>query len=422
MAKLFTKFWNRETSQADNSASNPAVQGGSFKPNTVHINNASSALSVPAWYRALDVRSSTMAQLVMEYQKKNDRPHGGNYEQDNRGDGRTINYLLQVQPNPTMTAAQFWKQLTLNHDNHGNGVAYVERDYYGAVKYIWLCSVAVLDITSLTYSISYNSIRGQVNLTNVDASDIIHWRNTYSFDNGLTGVGILRFAIQSLSTAATNDKQAQDIASKGGKYKILLSEKDRPGGMDVLNLLNKDQKEQQKEDLKKALEDGEDVILMSGMMDAKPISQDAQAQQLLDSRKFDVVQISRFTGVPLSILSDKSNNTYKAPEQEMQVFLQFTISPMARELEDEFNAKLLGQAGFPTHRYRFNEDSILRLDPQGRANVDKVLFEMGAKCVNELRAERDLPAINGGDRHFISTNLQPLDSPKVAANQEGGAS
>ena len=94
---------------------------------------------------------------------------------------------------------------------------------------------------------------------------------------------------------------------------------------------------------------------------------------------------------------------------------------MAREVEDEFNAKLLGQTGFPTHRYHFNEDSILRLDPQGRANVDKVLFEMGAKCVNELRAERDLPAINGGDRHFISTNLQPLDSPKVTANQEGGA-
>ena len=223
MENLFKKLIFREAQASGDSK--PTIQGGSFKGNSVVVSNAPSALAIPAWYRATDVLASTMAQLVMEYQKRNDRSHGGNYEQDNRGDGRTINYLLQVQPNPTMTAAQFWKQLTLNRINQGNGVAYVERDYYGAIKYIWLCSVAVLDTTNLTYSISYNSVRGQVNLTNVDSLDILHWRNTFSFDNGLTGVSTLRFAMQSLSTAATNDSQAKDIASKGGKYKILLKNK-----------------------------------------------------------------------------------------------------------------------------------------------------------------------------------------------------
>lgn len=420
MANKFTSLFRREASPAASAESKPTVQGGSFAAKAVHVNSAQSALTVPAWYRATDVLASTMAQLVMEYQKKNDSIHGGNYAQDDRAEGRTINYLLQVQPNPTMTAAQFWKQITLDRIHQGNGVAYVERDNFGAIRYIWLCSTAVLNTTDMTYTIAYNSQRGPVTMSNVDSSDILHWRNTFSNDHGLTGIPTLRFAAQSLSTAATNDKQARDIAAKGGKYKILLSEKDNPSGMDVLNLLNRDQKEQQKDDLQKALESGEDILLMSGMMQAQPISQDAQAQQLLESRKFDVVQISRFTGVPLSILADKSNNTYKAPEQEMQEYRQFTISPMAREVETEWNAKLLGSAGYPTHRYHFNEDSLMRLDPKGRAEVDKILMEMGTKCVNELRADRDLPAIEGGDRHFISTNLQPLDAPAVAGQQKGG--
>jgi len=128
--------------------------------------------------------------------------------------------------------------------------------------------------------------------------------------------------------------------------------------------------------------------------------------------------------VPLVLLMDYTNNTYKAPEQAMQAFLQHTIAPMARDLEQEFNAKLVGPAAFPTLRYAFNEDSLMRLDPKGRIEIAKIQLETGIKCVNELRAEYDLPAIGAeGDRHLVSTNLQPLDDLKVGKNQqtkEGG--
>lgn len=415
-AKMFQK---REATPACDSESKPSyATGGSFKGQTVQIGSPQSALTVPAWYRASDVLATTMSMMVMEFQKRN-KSCGGNYELYDGGimDGARLNFLLQVQPNPLMTASQFWAQMTLARMNEGNAVAYIERDEADEIKYIWLCNSASLNPITLTYTISWNGFGGVRTLAEVDAKDVIHWRNTFSNDHGLTGISTLRYAIKALTTAATNDNQAKDIASKGGKHKILLSEKDQPGGMDVLNLLNKDQKLKQQEDLQTALDEGKDVILMSGMMSAQVISQDAQAQQLLESRKFDITAVARFTGVPLVLLMDYSNNTYKAPEQAMQAFLQHTISPMANSLEMEINAKVLGQKLYGPFRFHFNDSSLLRLDPIGKANLMKVLTEIGVHCVNENRAEYDLPKIEGGDRHFISTNLQPVDAPTVGQNQ-----
>lgn len=421
MDNFFTHYFKRETATpASPCESKPALaKGGSFKGQTVQIGSPNAALTVPAWFRASDVLATTMSMMVMEFQKKNTK-HGGNYEQYNESimHGGYLNYLLQVQPNPTMTAAQFWSQMTLARMHEGNAVAYVERDLDQNIKAIWLCSSASLNPIKMTYAVSYNAPGGVRTLSDVDAADVIHWRNTFSNDYGLTGVSTLRYAIKTLSTAATNDNQAKDIASKGGKHKILLSEKDQPGGMDVLNLLNKDQKLQQQEDLQQALDEGKDVILMSGMMSAQVISQDAQAQQLLESRKFDITAVARYTGVPLVLLMDYSNNTYKAPEQAMQAFLQHTISPMANSLEMEVNAKLLGPKLFPTFRFHFNDSSLMRLDPMGRANLGKVLLETGVKCVNELRADNDLPEVEGGDRHLVSTNLQPLDDMHVTGGND----
>lgn len=417
MDNFFIKaLQRREATPATAQESKPALaKGGSFQGQVVQVNSPQAALTVPAWYRASDVLATTMSMMVMEFQKKNSK-HGGNYEQydGNIMGGGFLNYLLQVQPNPTMTAAQFWAQMTLARMHEGNAVAYIERDEMGDIKALWLCSSASLNPTTFKYQLSYNCLGGIRNLTEVDADDVLHWRNTFSNNHGLTGISTLKYAIKTLSTAATNDNQAKDIASKGGKHKILLSEKDQPGGMDVLNILNKDQKLQQQEDLQQALDEGKDVILMSGMMSAQVISQDAQAQQLLESRKFDITAVARYTGVPLVLLMDYSNNTYKAPEQAMQAFLQHTISPMANSLEMEINAKLLGPKLYGTFRFHFNDSSLMRLDPMGRANLAEKLLQTGVKCVNELRAEYDLPEVEGGDRHLVSTNLQPLDDLRVA--------
>lgn len=417
MANPFTQIFRREAASPEAQAETvrSKAQGGSFTGSAVQVSTVHSALGVAAWYCAGERLANTMSQLVLEYQKKNDAAHGGNYEMDNRAEGARLNYLLQIQPNPTMNAADFWKNMTLARFHSGNAVAYIERDNEMRVRAIWLCSSASLDPITFKYQIQYNSDHGFVTDV-VDAIDVIHWKNTYSMDNGLTGVGTLRYAAYALGLAATSDRQAADNAAKGGKMKLLLTEDSKTSQIGVRKL-NKDQKEKQRDNLQDALNEGRDVLLMSNLMDAKVISQDAAAQQLLESRRYSAIEIARYTGVLPWLLMDNTNNTYKAPEQAMQQFIMLTIAPMARTLEAEFNTKLLGMAGYPVHRFKFNDESLMRLDPIGRANISKTLLEAGIMCPNELRKDYDLPAIEGGDRHFISTNLQALDAPKVT---EGG--
>lgn len=391
-------------------AAQTSVKGASFSNNVVQVTSQTAALSVSAFFRGVELRANTMSMLVMEYQKKNDSTHGGNYELDTAMGGRYLNYLLQVQPNPTMTWPQMIKQAEQQRIYQGNAVIYIERDTAGEIKFFWLCSSAKLDTNKYVYNIEYNAPGGKIRLNGVAAREVLHIRNTFSNDNGLTGVGTLRYMQQTLSTAATNDRQAQENAGKGGRMKILVQEnKVKDFGV---GRVKKDQLEKITNELNQKIWE-QDVNLLNNVADVKVISQNAQQMELLESRKFDVPCIARFLGVPLSMLMHSANETYKTPEAATQEFLLRTIQPLSHDWEVEMTSKLLGIEGYPQHRYHFNEESLMRLDPAGRANIGKTLLETGVKCVNELRAEYDLPSVEGGDRHFISTNLQPVDAPVV---------
>lgn len=391
------------------------VRSADYSPNGIRVNGQDRALMVSAWYCGLAKKANTFSQLVLEYQKQNDKTHGGNYEPYNRAEGRVLNYLCQVRPNQLMTSSQMLKQAVIMREVYGNAVFYIERDDDLNVAAIWLCDTATLDINTMTYTISYK-VPGGILQKTVNSDDVWHWRNTYTYDNGLTGVGTLHYACNALSTAATNDKQAYDISSKGGKYKILLREEQKVGML--TDMLTMEQKDGASESLENALNSGHDVITVNGMLEPTIISQGAAEMNLLQSRGFDIPQIARYLQVPLVMLYDYTNNTYKAPEQAMQEFRQGTIAPMAVELEQEINAKTIGRYAYPSVRFHFNEDALMRLDPMGMMVLAEKQQAMGVKCVNEIRQSLNLPAIGPeGDRHLVSTNLQPLDNMAVQGKE-----
>lgn len=409
----FNLFQRRESTAAPSASPSDQSQpkGGSFGCNDVRVESPSAALSVAAFYRAVELRANTMSQLVMEYQKKRDSEHGGNYALDDRGPGRLLNYLLQVQPNPTTTWSQMIKIAEQQRIFQGNAVIYIEKNISGEIEALWLCTSAFLDAQSFTYSLTYNSQRGLISKSVVPAENVIHIRNTFSNDNGLTGVSTLRYASKALSLAATNDKLVKDNASKGGKLKLLVQE-DKQNGFG-LGRANKKELEKITTQLNEDIY-AQDVVLLNNVAGVTPISQTMQTQEILESRKFSIAEIARYTGVPLIMLMHPQNETYKSPEAATQEFLLRTIQPLSHDWEQELNAKILGREGYPTHRFHFNDDSLMRLDPMGRANIGKVLLETGIKCVNELRHDYDLPAVEKGDTHYVSTNLAELGSEKLS--------
>lgn len=123
--------------------------------------------------------------------------------------------------------------------------------------------------------------------------------------------------------------------------------------------------------------------------------------------------VARFYGTPRPLLMLDTNSHYNDYTNATMEYLQRTIAPLARELEDLFDAKFLNMYDFGQRRFHLCEQPLLRMDLKTQAEIDKMRLETGVMTVNELRQQYDLPAVEGGDTHYLSTNLAELGSEKL---------
>ena len=54
------------------------------------------------------------------------------------------------------------------------------------------------------------------------------------------------------------------------------------------------------------------------------------------------------------------------------------------------------------------EIPLLRMDLERQAKVDQLNLQTGAKTINEIRAEHDMPSVENGDEPMASANLMTL--------------
>ena len=86
------------------------VTGGSYAERILQARDPLTALTVSAVYRAVELRAKTMGIMPVQYRKKDFEKD--NFKVDMRGLGKRINYLLQQEPNPIMSASSLWEVVT----------------------------------------------------------------------------------------------------------------------------------------------------------------------------------------------------------------------------------------------------------------------------------------------------------------------
>ena len=389
-------------------------KGGNWEAN-VQRPYGRTSLIIPTWNRCVTLIMQTMGQMLVQYQRMN--REGENFVEDRYGKNGELNYLLQVRPNPMMTASQMQEQIEFRKIFYGNAYVYIERSADGYPRYLWLCTGGGYNPLSNTYTLVYNTTNGPRMRVETDARNVLHFKNVYLTEDYYMGIPTLEYAFKTLTIAATGDEQAlQDIA-KGGKHKVLIQEQKTPptgtrGRANQNELLK--MKEQFAQDWM-----SNDVAILDNVADAKIISQTAQQLQLLEQRGYSDEAICRLLGVPkiIAIVGDGGGN-YRMPEHATQEFLLRTIQPRIRAYEDEFNSKLLTKEDFGKRRIHVCELALRRLDAKGQAEIDKLHLETGWS-VNELRSQYDLPSIPEGDAHYVSTNLAEVGSEKLRSNGGG---
>ena len=144
-----------------------------------------------------------------------------------------------------------------------------------------------------------------------DADDIIHLKNK-SLDGGYTGVSTIYYASRILSISASADNQNLQTFQNGTKVKALLY--GASGGMSGIDALDFEQTSPVADRVEAQLNSGKDIIAISEDLKFQQLSINPVDAQLLETKKFSVLDVCRFYGVnPDKAFAGQSTN-YKASE------------------------------------------------------------------------------------------------------------
>lgn len=399
------KLFRREAAEAE--PKQQTAIGADYKQNVVWANTPTRAMKIAAVFRAVNLISSGLASLRLEYKRK-DRVKGY-FKLDSGTGGRRLNYVLSVRPNRRMNASVFMKNLVSQILLQGNAYVLPVKNIYGDVEALYLLTPGSVahDVYANVYRVAdyVNVISGVYG-----ADEILHFKNV-SNDGGYTGMSTISYAALTLGIAATSDHETLKRFATGGRFKAILKNNTSTKGWGEY------QDEQLKahgDDLQDAINRGDDILAVKGDVDVSPLSMSSADMQFLESRKFTIREIARFFNVPPSKLMDDSNSNYKSVEVSNIAFYAEALQPIVTEIEREFSAKLLNEWSYQDYKFCFDLSALYALDLESRAKWDKNRLENGLVSVNDLRIERDIEPIDKGDVVYLSVNFAPIGSAKLS--------
>ena len=171
---------------------------------------------------------------------------------------------------------------------------------------------------------------------------------------------------------------------------------------------------------------GKSVVILEGGLTATNFSTPSVDAQLLDVERITRNRVATVYNLPPHMLGDYSDTSFSTAEQQMQEFLQLTITPIVEQWENELNRKLLTAEQYAAgYRFRFDTNSLTRADVATTAQRNQMAIRGGWRKPNEVRQSEGLPPDPNGDELMASRDLIPLriaiEQPELLLGGGGGS-
>ena len=346
-------------------------------------------MKIAAFYRGVIYISSQIAKLPMEVK---------NLQRENqRGD---IWRILNRAPNPEMSAYTFKLMMLQWALVRGNAYAEIVRDNVGKVRQLWpilpqFVKPHRLPDGKLVYRVT-GTPQGSVYLR---PDEVFHVKNLHTKD-GITGLGLSEYGEEILGISRGADIYANSTYANGG----------RPSGaIEVPGKLTDESAGRMQKSWDEAhggRKTGGTAVLEQGAK-YTPFSHDQKSLQFIESRKFGVVEIARFLGLPPTKLFDTESQKFKNIEHANLEVVTDTLDAWARNFESETDNKLVRRTD---HYSEMDLYAVFRGDMKTRAEYFNLQIQDGAITPNEIREKEGRPDYKEGDKFYIATNnLTPAD-------------
>lgn len=396
---------NVEASTDKDAAINTRLPALPSQPIDVRSNDQ--AMKLSAAYRCTAILSGTIASLPLIIKRKS----GGYFSPDEQNE---LYGLLTRMPNRRMNSYEFIRNMVVQIVNQGNAYIVIRRKF-GTVSDLVLCANNTVTYDKLNdiYIISdpYNRIHGRF-----ESYEIIHLRNN-SLDGGYTGVSTITYANRIFSIAASADNQNLHTFQNGSKVKGIVSGvKEAARGLAGAGMTDT-QLSDVGERIEGQLNSGRDIVSVPGDVGFHQLSINPIDTQILGTKELCILDICRFYGVhPDKVFAGQSTN-YKASEMSNVSFLTDTLQPILKQIEAEFNCKLIPNSVAHLYKITFDLECLYQTDLITQATYLKMMVEAGIFSLNDARKRADQPPVEGGDEVFVSCNIQPIQKSELPNNE-----
>ncbi|AJD91542.1 hypothetical protein JMA_22250 [Jeotgalibacillus malaysiensis] len=358
--------------------------------------SVASALGIPTVFRCINIKANAVAMLPFQTFK---RTNSGR-EKDT---AHIVSSLLSKRPNPFQSPFKF-KHLIETHRNlWGNAYVNIDWGADGRPKALWLLNPSK---TNPEVDVNTNTVWYRTTLPNGDikvigAGDIIHL-TTLSTD-GLRGKTPIEVAREAIGSSLAAQK------FKGKFYKHGAS---NTGFLKIPGMLNSDAKEVVRNEWEKSntgINNAQRIAILDAGLEFQSVSMPLKDAQFIESMKFDKSEIATMFDIPLHMVNELDRATHSNIEHENLSFVMHTLSPILRQYEEEFEYQLFSLNEQKRYYTKFNLESLMRADKKTQAEFYKLMVDMGAYNLNEVRKLEDRNSFEGGDKHRVNLNQVSIE-------------
>lgn len=376
----------------------------------------SSDLSETIYYICLKHLSETISKMPWELRVLTEK----------KGKEKVINSnidrILNLRPNPYMTAATFWGTVELNKLHSGNAYIYIEADKNGFPKYLWL-----LPSTQVEIWIDNKGIFGRLNSIwyiwtdsrtgkkySFEMNEIIHLKTHISFD-GLSGLPIRDI----LKTQISSGKNSVGFLNKLYKSNMFGSKVlvHYPGE------LNKGNEQKVAAGLERysATQGSGKFIPVPAGFQAQLLDMKLADAQFFENNRVSALQLAAAFGIKPNIINDYTKSSYSNSETQQVDFYVNTLQPLFKAYEQEITYKVLSEREINKgYRLEINEKILFKMDNKTQAEVYSKYLTNFAMTPNEVREDLNLPNIKGGDTLLGNGSTINLENIGNQYNKGGG--
>lgn len=225
-----------------------------------------------------------------------------------------------------------------------------------------------------------------------------------------TGLSLLSYARLSLATSIAADRAAGNMFSRGALIAGLATPDDEE---DITNDVPEIRR--QLDNATGGYDNAGKIAVINRRLKIQPWTMSNVDSQFLQSRQFQIEEISRWTGVPPHLLmqTDKQTSWGTGVEMQDRALGRTVLAPWANRFEQRAS-RLLNAPRWAA----FDFAGLERPTPEIERAQIIADYEAGLVTLNEARARMTLPPIDGGD--VLKAAPAPAPAPAPEPDPEGG--